>query len=278
MNLSEKELEEFRQFQQFKAQMQQMAGQAPATSGDNTVRDFREYQQLNTNAKQMMLAVAAHGAPQAFPQDMDTKEMCLANFLSMMEHMLKAIAFVFPECQKTKNLQDEFRLANNSKLTKAKLIESWHKNMQPFYQHVINRDEAALRNSNMSWFQKLDILTKWDDPGFTKESKDNMWACLEELNRYAGMYYSIEQIPPTVLTGIQNVASDVFTAFQEGGTKLDDLDLTRIGRNVVNQCKNPQEIQDFLKNMHNITQNLGGMENLMRVAQDGISKIQKQKQ
>lgn len=232
--------------------------------------EFREYQALKRQAAQSV--TSANSAPPSALPHIDEKEMCIQNFMSMFEHMLNAIAYVFPECQKTKNALEDFRLANNSKITKVKLIESWHNTMQPHYQAVLHRDEVALRNAQISHLERIDMLKKWDDPGFNKESKDNLWECLEELNRYAGMYQSIQNIPPALMNNIHNVAAEVFTAFQEGGAKLDNLDLGKLGQRVVSQS-NMTDVRAFLANMPQISKNFGGMDNLMRVAQGGMGSI-----
>lgn len=202
----------------------------------------------------------------------DEKQMCLDSFLELLDYLLNNIAHVFPECQRTQDAQDDFRMARNSNIAQTRLIKAWHKTMKPHYQAVLDKDETQLRSAQLDWFQKLDIFTKWDDPGFSQESKDNMWSCLEQLNRMAGMYDSLHSIPSGVLTNIHGVAQEVLTSFQQGGSALDNLDIFELGQRVVSQSSS-SDMNAFMAAMPHITQNLGGLDNLMKMMQGGMGGV-----
>jgi len=222
---------------------------------------YQEYQQQQNADKAVQ------------PPAPDT-DACLTGFLDMLAYMLNAVAFVFPECSKTRSAQDDLRIACNSKFTKVKIIEAWHNTMHPYYPAVTAREDSALRSANIEWFQKLDIMTKWDDPDFSQESKDNMWTCLENLNKYAGMYHSIHNIPDAMMSNIHATAFEVFNSIQAGGASLEDLDLFELGEKVVANSS-AEDLRNFTKSIPQITQNFGGLENIMKIIQGGMPGMEK---
>lgn len=255
--------EEFEEYQAMKRLMTEVAGPVATNAG-------------TTPGHVVSAAVRDTQQQQVSPfQGLNEKDMCLQSFMDMLEYLLNGLAVVFPECQKTKNAMEDFRLASHSKFAKIKLIESWHKTMKPYYQAVMERNEAHLRSAPIEWFDKLDIFKKWDDPELSQESKENMWCCLQSLNRFSGMYDSLHNIPQGLMSNIHGVAQQVLTSLQEGGSSLDDLDLFELGQQVVSQSSS-SDMNAFVAAMPQISQNFGGFDNLMKMVQGGMGDLMKE--
>jgi len=189
----------------------------------------------------------------------------LPAFVSTVEELLNGLFDVFPECDKVKKKLLKFRAFVKTpavldeqgavleepriKIDGAKmLIKDWHSQMSPFYDVVRRRDMATLFNSDLKIIEELDIRTKWQDPEFDQESRENLFQYIDSLNMYSQMYCSI---PTRMLSKIEGVAQQLAAKMANGETNLASLDLFKIGESVI-QGTSEEELMEFAGNMGEI--------------------------
>jgi hypothetical protein len=184
-------------------------------------------------------------------------------FIDKFGRLLESLTRVFPECAATQKKYLEFCVAKNSEEVCEKIIQEWHKTMKNFYEFAEAEDEIEFREQaqRIKWFKELDIVKKWDDPGFQK-SHANMWKNLKILNSLAKMHC---QIPGDVLDSAIGLAKNFL--FQGGGDGKTDL-LTAASSKM--EEFNPESMQRLEENMGDI------FEEIMSSLMDQKNGIQKE--
>ena len=95
----------------------------------------------------------------------------------------------------------------------------------------------------------MNLRQKWLDNDIDEETRECVWEYVLELNRYAQLYSGLfARIPKNTLGKIQSTAVNLANQIQQGKMKLSDLDLNKLGRDVVDGL-DPNEIQEFTNNI-----------------------------
>jgi len=112
-------------------------------------------------------------------------------FASTMDELLHNLRAVFPECNKVKDAHEQFSLlVRPNDHAKHMLIEKWHTSMGDLYDACDRRDMETLFKADLGTFKRLDLYTKWRDPTFNAESRDNIWGYIDVLNDHSKEYYA----------------------------------------------------------------------------------------
>jgi len=121
----------------------------------------------------------------------DAKVKVREQFIRIMSSLFQSLNEVFPECEKTASVSRQFNrhIVNNPKMEET-IITKWHNEMKPHYNMCKNRNFGGLQESNISFFDSIDIHIKWKDPGFSDQSKDNLWEYVNELNMHAEVFHT----------------------------------------------------------------------------------------
>jgi hypothetical protein len=165
-------------------------------------------------------------------------------FVSLSENLLSSIADVFPECDETRHALELYRVvvkgdpSHEDKFVR-KCSELFKQNSIGLKEH----DEEALFTvvGGINLLTGIDIRSKWGDPDFSAESKDNMWQYLSALETYGGLYCAV---PPGVMERIEKVASTMGESMKAGTLDISTLDLSAFGEDLVAGLSS-EEVKDF---------------------------------
>ena len=147
----------------------------------------------------------------------DTAEVDFVTaFVDTAEELVSGLAELFPECpevaKKLKKLRSflktpdvldpEGRILQKGRVVKVMAIQvmrEWHVTMKDWYNLVTNREIPQLLESKLPILEELDIGTKWKDPDFGAESRDNLFRYIDLLNYCAQSFCepdAVNKVPP----------------------------------------------------------------------------------
>jgi len=189
-------------------------------------------------------------------QTPDLMDTTLLGFADMLTQFLEATSEVWPEDTVIRDYKLKMDLAINQALSPAlkreameKVIHKWHTNLTPYYQRCAQRDPTVFTETESEMILAINLRAKWLDPGIDEETRDCVWEYVLEMNRYAQLYSGLfSQIPSNTLGKIQSTAMGLASKIQSGQMNLADLDLNKLGRDVVNDL-DEEEIEQFTQNI-----------------------------
>ena len=137
-------------------------------------------------------------------------------FVDTAEELVTGLAEVFPECPKVAKklkklksflktpdvLDPEGRVIQKGRVVKVMAIQvmrEWHATMKDWYSSVTKREIPQLLESKLPILEELDIATKWRDPDFGADSRDNLFRYIDLLNYCAQSFCepdAVNKVPP----------------------------------------------------------------------------------
>ena len=188
----------------------------------------------------------------------DLNYTTLLGFCDMLKQFLEACGEVWPEDKAIIDYKLKLDLTLNVSASLKKeameyIINRYHNCLTPYYQRCAKRDptvftEGYLQSEN-EILNALNLRQKWLDNDIDDETRDVVWEYVLELNRYAQLYSGLfARIPKNTLGKIQSTAVSLANQIQQGKMKLSDLDLNKLGKDVVDGL-DPNEIQEFTNNI-----------------------------
>jgi hypothetical protein len=198
----------------------------------------------------------------------DNVNSMLSQFIETMGELLSALHETFPECDKVRNrLQDYNTLVKPGGVmfvpVAKKIIRSWHKQLSPHYSALQEGNVQSVLESKLPMLEELDIKTKWEDPDFDQESRNNLQQYISTMNYHARLYNSI---PPTVMTKIETMARSMVTDMSSDTPSAMDFGaMMQIGKKLVDEMQ-PEEMNAFIAQM-------GDMSSLMQMSGGMLSQM-----
>jgi len=161
-------------------------------------------------------------------------------FIEKLHRLLNSLQRVFPDCAATAQRALELSVGKRIESVREKIVREWHVSMSPFYECAQHRDEEMFRQmaSENKWFRELNIVDKWDDPGFQK-SHDVMWRNVQTLNHHARMHCVVpsemmDRVCDLAVSMVQGTgsrnASDLFEEGVRLADTMSDADLQKFAR------------------------------------------------
>jgi hypothetical protein len=186
----------------------------------------------------------------------DLLETTLVGFTDMVNQFLNALAGVWPECIGIKDYLLKIDLAINNAITPAakrkameSLIQRYHNSVQPLYGRCATRDPTVFTECDIEFLRPVGLREKWLDGSIDDDTRDCIWEYVLEMNRFAQLYEGLfTKIPTNTLNKIQSTAMDLAARIQKGEMTLADLDLNRLGKDVVDGL-DEGEIEQFTNNI-----------------------------
>ena len=121
-------------------------------------------------------------------KQLQVKHKAVEGFILTLDHLLRSLRAVFPDCEKTFKIQTEFGVGRHSyDLMASKLVE-WQNLIGPHYPLFRDRQLAELLFLQLPIFEDLDLPDKLKDPRFNAESVENLFKCAENMNRCCERY------------------------------------------------------------------------------------------
>lgn len=139
-------------------------------------------------------------------------------FVVLLGKLLRQVTVVFKECLKTKEYLLMYETFKDNKDTQELMITQWYEIMSPYFVRCKQEDPTVL-DENIDMFRKLDLKSKFNDPGFTQQK--TLWAYIKKLNELSSRYQgkeipdaptSLAQADPTTNKNFQ----DLFAAVPPG--------------------------------------------------------------
>jgi hypothetical protein len=182
--------------------------------------------------------VPSDGAPP--PQPTKLRQ----GFVALAEALLKSLAEVFPECDAVdRGVQLFASLVKGDAQSEDEFIRKCHA--------VFQRHGAAFKaREPESLFQAADALpilrdvdfrSKWADPGFDEQSKENLWQYLQSLKLYAELFCAV---PASVMGKIECVATELGERLKSGDLDLSRMDIADLGQRLLGQL-GAEELANF---------------------------------
>lgn len=164
-------------------------------------------------------------------------------FVTLAENLLVSVSTVFDDCENTKDALVLFRKMIKGKPDKEELfIKTCH---QLFENNpsIVESDEKALFNicNGLPIMQDLELESKWKDPEFSDESKENLWKYVKTLKTYAELYSCI---PSNITKNIERMAEEISRKIVAGDIDLQNLDIDNIGKELMGNLS-PEDSQNF---------------------------------
>ena len=194
----------------------------------------------------------------SFPntQQPDLMDTTLNGFVEMLTQFLHACSEVWPEDTVIRDYKLKIDLAINQAISPqikkeamVKLINKWHTSLTPYYQRCAARDPTVFTETNAEVILSINLREKWLDNGIDEETRDCIWEYILEINRYAQLFSGLfSRIPSGTLNKIQSTAMNLANKIQEGKMNLADIDLNKLGRDVVDGLEEG-EIEEFTQNI-----------------------------
>jgi hypothetical protein len=186
-----------------------------------------------------LLPVPSDGAPSP-PQPTKLRQ----GFVALAEALLKSLAEVFPECDAVdRGVQLFANLVKGDAQREDEFIRKCHA--------VFQRHGAAFKaREPESLFQAADALpilrdvgfrSKWVDPGFDEQSKENLWQYLQSLKLYAELFCAV---PASVMGKIECVATELGERLKSGDLDLSKMDIADLGQRLLGQL-GAEELANF---------------------------------
>jgi len=171
--------------------------------------------------------------------------------VALAEALLKSVAEVFPECDATDAAVRLFGV-----MIKGNAVREDQFVRQCADLFAVNSEALQARHEeglfcvadSLTLLRDLDLRSKWEDPGFTQESKDHLWQYLLSLKTYAELYCAL---PSAVMGKIERIAGDIGERLRSGSLDLGSLNVSSIGNELLGQLS-PDEIKAFEGNLPKI--------------------------
>ena len=156
------------------------------------------------------------------------------DFINGSENLLTAISDVFPECDATRHALALFQtLVKGEDSTEDAFLRKCHSIFRTHAAEIEARNPAAIfaLSESMQVIKGIDLRAKWDDDGFTKDSKESLWAHLLKLQSSASLYTCV---PLGTMNKIEALASQIGERISdEGQLDLKNVDLVAFGTEVM---------------------------------------------
>lgn len=203
-------------------------------------------------------------------QQPDVTSMCIDSFVDMEDQFLTSLIEVFPECPNLRQTKLEFDIAckrlgeATTKAQRKERVEEWIQYMAPFFNDCTQKNAAkVIKNRNFPpSVQAIDIEKKWQDPDVDDDTREAVWAYLNELNRLAQMYQLYTAVPTGMMTSITSMAQDMASQIQNGTLDMNNLNLQQLSQQV-SQTVDQNELNQFASSINpsalmGMMNNLGG--------------------
>lgn len=222
------------------------------------------------------MAIPIHGKTEAmaeeasFPstlQQQPQQQLQQANklregFVDLAENLLTSIGDVFPECDETRHALQLFRVAvkgdpSGEDTFVRRCTDLFKQNSA----RLKERDASALFAvvDGIPLLRGADIRTKWSDPDFSEESKQNLWQYLSALETYGGLYCAV---PAGVMGRIEQVATSISSKLQEGTLDIASIDITAFGEDLMAGLS-PEEMKDFEGSLPDVYSCVGNVASML---------------
>ena len=171
--------------------------------------------------------------------------------MALAEALLKSVAEVFPECDATEAAVRLFGV-----MIKGNSVREDQFVRQCADLFAVNAEALQARREeglfcvadSLTLLRDLDLRSKWEDPGFTQESKEHLWQYLLSLKTYAELYCAL---PSAVMGKIERIAGDIGERLRTGSLDLGSLNVSSIGNELLGQLS-PDELKAFEGNLPKI--------------------------
>jgi len=186
-----------------------------------------------------------HGPVKKIFTMVDPVAMCTQQFADLQGQFLESLIEVFPECDTLAQLRVQFNLANMLPSQKTERVEEWLQYMQPFFQACTQRQAlVVMKNEHFPpSVQAMDIEGKWTDPDIDEDTREAVWAYLDELNRLAQMYSLYKAVPGGMMSNITQIAESM-AAQMADGHGMNGVNFQQITEQVQQQIK-PEDMDAF---------------------------------
>ena len=164
-------------------------------------------------------------------------------FVTLAENLLISVSTVFDDCEDTKDALNLFRKMIKGKPDKEELfIKTCHQLFES-NPSIVESDEHALFKvcNGLPIMQDLELESKWKDPEFSDESKENLWKYVKTLKTYAELYSCI---PQNITKNIERMAEDISRKIVTGDIDLQNLDIDSIGKELMGNLSS-EDSQNF---------------------------------
>ena len=192
----------------------------------------------------------------------------LDQFIQIMQSLFDSLGEVFPECKKTRKVSERFTVSVlPSESMQKTVIDAWHKEMQPLYDACKRLEYEEIARREISFFQAIDLATKWSDDGFGEESRSNFWSYINELNMHAQVYHLtpdhyatdeqrvlhqeiLQHVPTGILSKFENLAESLFAGDGQAEPNLQNLNIMALMTKMqgVASSSSEAELAEFARN------------------------------
>lgn len=193
--------------------------------------------------------------------------MALDHFIDYFKQLIDALNEIFPEDKNMQTRMIQFKVGIENmiderikKENKIKLMETFHKNLQPYYEKISIKDSSFMEHSELlkdvhPLFNALDT-----------ESKDTLWEYLDLLVQHATCYNMYAKIPPNLKNRIGNMTKNIEQMTNDKG----EINIKNVSQQIL-QDVNPDEMRDFALGM---MADKEGLQDIFRIATSQMSKLQ----
>ena len=176
----------------------------------------------------------------------------LDDFCAMLGQFIDACITVWPEDAALQEYRQGFSVVMNPALGslglsgKQKLAQEYYDNMKPFFPRCQQKDVTLFTEENIPILVEVKLREKWLDNSISEGTRETIWAYILELNKRCQIYISFfSRIPSNALNLIQSKADALSQQLKSGATSVQDLDLAKIGEEVVSGMSE-EDMQSFL--------------------------------
>lgn len=173
-------------------------------------------------------------------QYQQNQQLHLVYIVDMILEFLEALNETFPECRKTQATLHDFKtVIHPIPALQDAFVKEWHETMLHYYEACEKRDVQKFINSDIAILNQLDFASKWADPDFNEESRDNFWENINIINLNVRMYCGIPQnfmvkihsIAGKMQSDIQNGTFNMQALVEEVQMSLEDQDIEDLQQN-----------------------------------------------
>lgn len=183
-------------------------------------------------------------------------------FVELAEGLLSSIQEVFPECDETQHTLQLFRaLVKGDPAAEDHFVKKCVGLFKQNSARLKEQDSAALFTvvDSIPLLKDIDLRSKWDDPDFSAESKQNLWQYLSALETYGGLYCAV---PPGVMGRIEKMAMTMSTKLQEGTLDIASIDIAAFGEDLMSDMS-PEELRDFEGSLPDVYSCVGNVASML---------------
>lgn len=189
-------------------------------------------------------------------QEQDLLLTTLESFFDMLSQFLEACQEVWTEDTNIRDYTLKINLAvtnaTNQELKETamkRIINEYHAFLTPFYDRCARRDPTVFTECYIEPLEEVGMREKWLDASVDDETRSAIWEYVLEMNKYSQLYAGLfSRIPKHTMGKIQSVAMDLAAKIQGGQMTIADLDLNKLGNDVVDGL-DEAEIQEFTQNI-----------------------------